>query len=45
MSKLLKYELRKTWALKLIILGDEHTLASHKFYRKLYEYVASLKEN
>ena len=31
--------------MKLIILGDEHTLASHKFYRKLYEYVASLKEN
>jgi superfamily I DNA and/or RNA helicase len=31
--------------MKLMILGDERTLASHKFYRKLYEYVSQLKEN
>lgn len=28
--------------MKLIILGDAHTLARHPFYKKLYEYIASL---
>ena len=30
--------------MKLIILGDIHTLARHPFYRKLYEYVKALKQ-
>ncbi len=30
--------------MKLIILGDRHTLCRHPFYRKLWQYVQSLKE-
>ena len=30
--------------MKLIILGDRHTLCRHPFYRKLWEYVEALKE-
>ncbi len=30
--------------MKLIILGDAHTLGHHPFYRKLYDYIQSLKE-
>ncbi len=31
--------------MKLIILGDTHTLNKHTFYRKLMEYIDSLKSN
>ena len=30
--------------MKLIILGDASTLTKHAFYRKLYEYIGSLRE-
>ncbi len=30
--------------MKLIILGDVHTLTRHPFYRKLYEYIEKLKD-
>lgn len=30
--------------MKLIILGDRHTLCRHPFYRKLWEYIQALKE-
>ena len=29
--------------MKLIILGDAHTMARHPFYRRLYEYIEALK--
>ena len=29
--------------MKLIILGDRHTLCQHPFYRKLWQYVNALK--
>ena len=31
--------------MKLIILGDRHTLCRHPFYRKLWQYVEALKES
>ena len=30
--------------MKLIILGDRQTLTRHPFYRKLWDYVESLKQ-
>ena len=30
--------------MKLIILGDRHTLTRHPFYRKLWQYIQSLRE-
>ena len=30
--------------MKLIILGDRHTLCRHPFYRKLWQYIQALKE-
>ena len=29
--------------MKVIILGDSHTLTRHPFYRKLWQYIQSLK--
>ena len=31
--------------MKVIILGDRHTLTRHPFYRKLWQYIQSLKNN
>ncbi len=31
--------------MKLIILGDRHTLCRHPFYRKLWQYIQALKTN
>ncbi len=29
--------------MKLIILGDRHTMTKHPFYRKLWDYIAALR--
>jgi superfamily I DNA and/or RNA helicase len=29
--------------MKVIILGDRHTLTRHPFYRKLWQYIQALK--